>query len=505
MHAPLKNVCFALVAFFFFPHLIFAQAGEKDAYEILSLQMELGGHYREDPAIRALVDSARVYAAQKDYVMALIFLEEARDSEAAAASFQDTPSVDTLPPQNIAFPRPFSLSVMSGVDFNRQEFELGYDQSDSVLLDQVSKPYVGLLLNYQPRVLPFSLKNILRYDQENFDNELRLTGRWLGPAHSFESRFSYLFNRNFIYDNLSYNELNADFIYGYGSGSWSLRLQNTSRLKKYQAPDINTPDYFRNTLNGDLSWLGGDFFATRLYYALDYNESSQTRNNDFLNQYLGLNSRFKNGGFSVRLNPRIDRNRFTYLVGDSILDNQSQAARIEALLAWRLARWLEFRGGGEYRNKSYLKKTEQEPDYRLGNLNPELRLYFNNQFSLGTGVFWEKRSHTVSDGLDSIYVLQQNYTDKGLTLNVDYASLSGRVLSLSLRYSARRYRDINTDANFSLYADRNIWSGLLFLQWPLTDHFSLQAIAMYDNDKDLDSAFNDSRSSFYTLELKYEF
>ncbi len=505
MQAPLKRV-WLLLWIAFGPALpLWAQQDDKADYETLHLQLELQQNYQPGSDVRALLDSAETYAAQQDYVMALVFLEEARDSFRTSAAESRSPAPDTLPPQYLSASGPFRFSMLSGVDFNRQEFELGFDQSDSVLLDQVSKPYVGLAMKFEPFSRPFSIQNILRYDKENFDNELRLAGRWYGKVHTFESRLSYLFNRNFVYNNLGYNELNADFIYTFSNELWSGRLQNTSRLKAYQSPDANVPDYFRNTLNGYLSYYRGAGFSLQAYYALDYNESRNTRNNDFVNQYLGLSAHWKAGGVSLRINPQVEQNRFTYLVADSLLDNRSQTARLEATLSYRIFNPLEIRLNGSYRQKSYLKKTEQEPDYKLVNFNPEGRFYINNQFSLGAGGYWEKRRHTVSPGLDSAYVVQQDYSDRGLTLNVDYASAQGRVLSLSVRYSARRYQGGDSGANFSLYADRNIWSGLLFVQWPLFDHLSLQAVAMYDNDKDLDSAFNDSKSSFYTLELKYEF
>ncbi len=508
MQAPLTRVWLFFLMALCPACPVWAQQDERADYETLLLQLELQQNYRSAPDARALVDSAKARAGKKDYMMALVFLEEARDSFEALSPQKHPPAPGTLSPQypqSISPARPFRFSLLSGVDFNRQEFELGFDQSDSVLLDQVSKPYVGMSLKFEPLLQSFYIQNTLRYDKENFDNELRLAGRWYGSVHGFESRFSYLFNRNFIYTNLSYNELNSDIIYTFSSESWSGRLQNTSRLKAYQKPDANVPDYFRNTLNTYLSYFQGSAFNIQAYYSLDYNASRNTRNNDFVNQYLGLTAQWAISGLRLRLNPQVEQNRFTYLVADSLLDNRSQTARVEALISYRLFNALEIRANGSLRNKGYFKKTEQEPDYTLVNFNPEWRFYLNDRFSFGSGGFWEKRRHVVSPGLDSAYVLQQDYTDRGLTLNADYASPEGRVLSLSLRYSARRYKGDTGGANFSLYADRNIWSGLLFLQWPLVDHLTLQAVAMYDNDKDLDSVFNDTKSSFYTLELKYEF
>ncbi len=504
MQAPLARVWLLLwIALYAFCPL-WAQEEEKEDYETLLLQLELQQSLTPGADVVALLDSAKTYAGQKDYPMALIFLEEARDSFTSGSGESRPPvSLSRVPivnrPEN-----PFRFSLVSGVDFNRQEFELGFDQSDSILLDQVSKPYVGVVMKYTPGSPFFFLQNTLRYDKENIDNELRLTGRWQGEAHGLESRFSYLFNRNFIYTNLSYNELNSDLVYTYNKAYWYGRLQNTSRLKAYQHPDANVPDYFRNTLNANLSYFQNSAFTIQGYYTLDYNASRHTGNNDFVNQYLGLIARGTAGGMRLMFNPQVEQNRFTYLVADSLLNNRSQTAQADVSLSFRIFSSLEMRTTGRYRKKIYFKKTEQEPDYNLINFNPEWRLYINDRLSFGTGGFWEKRRHELTPELDSAYILQQDYTDRGVTLNADYASPDGKVLSLSLRYSARRYKG-GGGANFSLYADRNIWSGLLFLQWPLAEHLSLQAVAMYDTDKDLDSAFNDTKSSFYTLELKYEF
>ncbi|RMH65591.1 MAG: hypothetical protein D6677_02115 [Calditrichaeota bacterium] len=487
------------------PIWLTAQNNPADDYTMLRMELSVRLAYAPSAEVRALVDSAESYASKKDYDLAVIFLEEARDQlrDLLPIPKKNPVKADSNPLQ-ADLPRPYQLSVVSGIDFNRQEFELGYSQSDSVLTDQISKPYVGLEMTWASG--SFSLSDNVRYDQENLDNNLTVNLNKQMGAHRLNLRAAYLYNRNAVYPDLSFNELLSDVSWQFLNDTWQIRFQNLSRVKMYARPVATVPDYLRNTFSATLGYYPGAFSGINIYYTLDRNESKDTDNNDFFNQQGVLDWRRQLGEWGdIQLSPQGEWNQYAYLLGDSLLNNRATVGYLPARFTLRLGARFALQLSAGWRIKTYQYKTEQEPDYTLLNAEPELAWQWDSGASLGIGLVWEQRKHKVAPGLDSVYVIQQDYKDRGVLLSLDYSRPDGAMISATLKYSARRYPFAESAANFSLYANKNVWSALLFARWPVTKHFSVNAVAMYDNDKDLDSAFNDSKSSFYTFELKYDF
>ena len=70
---------------------------------------------------------------------------------------------------------PFELLFRSGVDFNRQEFEIDYAEDDSLLIDEVQKPYLGMEVKYlvtgHPEGNSIRLYGDVRSDKENLQGD----------------------------------------------------------------------------------------------------------------------------------------------------------------------------------------------------------------------------------------------------------------------------------------------------------------------------------------------
>lgn len=495
------NMKIFLQVFFYFavPFLLTAQDSTLKNYDQLRMLLKMQLTYTPDSDVHTLLDSADTYAKLQDFEMAMIFLQEARNQISQTGTPDSFP--ENIPP--VSSPYQFKISAISGVDFNRQEFELGYSQSDSVLVDQINKPYVGLQLGLTKN--GFSIENIVRYDQENLDNSLNLFLEKKLGNHRITARGGYILNNNYTYANLSFNEFLSDLTWRYDNKIWSISLQNLSRLKKYRQPDKTVPDFFRNTINGGLFYIPGAGSFVDVNYQYDVNNSLKTDNNEFTYHNGTVEWRQKWGyGFSTQIATEGTWNRYFYLVGDSLLNNRALTWKIPLQIAYNVTEAFALRLAAEGGIKKYRVKTEQEPDYLLWNSEPQV-LWHTAHTSLGIGLIWEKRKHFVYTGLDSVYIKQQDYMDRGLSLTFDYSLPRSVLLSLNVSFKARRYADVVELSDFALYADNNVWSGMLFLQWPLTKHFTFNAVALYDNDKDLDSSFNDSKSSFYTIELKYDF
>ena len=480
-------------------HCLVAQGADEN-YEMLRTEIELYAAYQPLPkGVYALIDSANHYARQGDYDFAMVFLEQAHDDLSATSTKKAPiePAV-TLPD--------FQYYVQSGVDFNRQEFELGFDQSDSTLLDQVNKPFIGLGVRLSGFDGAFLLDNQLRFDKEYLENQINLYNHWSGDTWDINGSSGYVFDRNFVTNALGYHEIFSRWALNFRGTSSNFALTEEARYKRYYEPTTEIPDYFRNVLSAYYSYNINYYHDFSLNYSLDYNNSFRTSNNDYLNHTAGLEygallfSRLKLL-FPVSAAAR----NFTYILSDSLLENNAVTVSTKPELMYRASDFISLGFTYQLDIKNYKIKTEQDPDYNYTRLDPQVRFTFADVFRIAIGYLDEQKKHVLQKDLEPIYIQEQNYRGHGVSVNMDYTRLSGLLLSLDINYTLRRYPDAILADNFSIYSNRNIISILAFAQWPINRHLSLSLIAAYDNDKDIDSEFNDSRSSYYTTDLKYEF
>ncbi len=496
----MKNAyCLLVFCSLLFARYIYAQ-GSDEKYDLLMTELQLYASYSTLPeSVSALIDSAARYAKNGDYDFALVYLEQAR-GDLPEKPIKKTPEINPQKPSHLSY------YFQSGVDFNRQEFELGFDQSDSTLLEQVNKPFVGFGFRLNGTDGSFLLEDHIRYDKENLDNDFSIRNHWQGRVWSLDGFNGYIYDNNFLTPSLGYHEVYSRWMLRYRSDNLDLTFGDDSRYKRYFEPSSDVPDYFRNTFASNLSYQFNSYHSLRLQYSFDYNQSIQTSNNDYADNRADVEY---DGVWFDRLKIRfpvdVEDKKFSYILNDSLLNNTALTFTVNPQLDYHVTDF--FTIGMAYRidKKNYRIKTEQDPDYTYAQFSPELKLNFTDEFQLGIGYVLENKQHVLQPGLEDIYISEQNYRAQGIIFSFDITKLSGLLLSFDASYTKRRYPDAVAADNFSIYANRNVLSLLTFAQWPIMEKLLLNIIVSYDNDKDLDSDFNDSRSSYYTLDLKYEF
>ncbi len=453
----------------------------------------------------ALIDSARQYADSEMYDLAVIFLEQFLDNHSL---FQKT-AYNSTSNMMTSFSG-YDLFVRTGVDYNRQEFEVGYFQADSVLIDQVQKPYIAISYSqplWSGNVQTTSMLIDARYDKENMTVRTKLESAVI--TNNFEGRFNlgFEFDKNALYPDLGYQEANTRQFF-----RWQLtnnivwRLDNSLRYKVYQAPSVSVPDFLRDQLNTGLTYWTKSLGSYTLNYNLDFNESMQVANNDYRMHTFDIvmgNSAPATVNYSVNLSYR--NNRFSYTVSDSVFRNNSQSVFADISFSLNFSPVFRLKALYRPKYKTYRIKTEQEPDYSYHELSSYLGFDLSNQFSLQTGYLFEKKMHREFAGSQSQYIKEQNYSGHGVAFGADYSTLTGMYISLSGSYVWRRYPDAIDVDIFRIYSNKNILSLLLMLQIPITDHIELNSFVSYDNDQDLDTDENNTRSSFFSAEIVYKF
>ncbi len=472
---------------------------DAESYNLLLSEAQTFQIYQSAPSsTAALLDSARSYAAQKEYLLATVFLEEYLQT---FHKIQPQRSV-----KENTFPKMVHLEVSSGIDFNRQEFELGYSSADSLLAEEISKPF--LAVNLEAGIWKqLNLQTNLRYDKENSTALTRLfVNQNTGYSHWYvDGMFS--FDRNQFYPEFSYSEWGSRQMASWESESFSkISLWNTFRYKKYKSPSETVPSFIKDEtqLQWQIAATGTDRY--HLNYHSDYNHSLNTRHNDYWDQSVSVGSPALNNLYtSLYIEAGYTNKRYTYIWDDSTINNRAQSLFIHSNAAYRLNRRLSWKLRYDGQTKRYAQKSEQDPDYWLHELNTELKAELFDGASLSAGYRLEYKKHIVTDGLEEGYVKDQNYVGNGLVFGCDYFKFNGTLLSLEASYTFRRYPTANGEAWGGIYNDKNILNLTFLAQIPLLSCINLNLFASYDNDKDLDSDYGNTRSSIFSAELLYTF
>ena len=481
----------------------YAQYGDEEEYLLLLDEIAI---LRANDLLpqeqHALLDSAYQYADKKMFDIAAIFLEELVQSQPV---FEKENSYFTPTIQ-----KKYELFIRTGVDYNRQEFEVGYFQTDSVFIEQVQKPYIAV--NYHQYLLNNALNSTFfsldfRYDKENIMALARLETGF--TTKYFESRI----NIGFVYDNntpfpdLSYKEGNTRQYFRWQLASGMIwMLDNTLRYKKYKAPSVSVPDFIRDRLSSSITFwdMGANSYSVR--YNLDFNESLQIVNNDYrMHTFDFAFGNINPALFNYTFYLGYRTNRFQYIVSDSVIKNNSQSIFADINIIVNIMSQVRLKALYRPKIKSYKLKTEQEPDYTYHELSTMLNFDLNPLITMETGFLYESKKHKEFSGSQAAYIKEQNYHGSGLALGLNYSSLKGYYISLNGSYIWRRYPDAIDLDLFRMYSNKNILSILLMVQMPISNHLEINAFISYDNDQDLDTDENNTRSSFFSAEFVYKF
>ena len=358
----------------------------------------------------------------------------------------------------------------------------------------------------------FVLDDQLRYDKENFQNEIYLKNDLELGSIKFNFNIGNILNRNFEYRQLGFSEFYSEFNLRSATNIsecyWNIK--NLSRLKRFEEPSTTIPDFFRNTTSVFTTY-GLDFYRSfQADYTFDYNESLHSTNNDFIDHDAGLAYK---GIISQQLRynlfARFRYSDFNYILNDELSDssfsNISRTFEINPEIKYSLSDAFDLNVNLQNHFKNYSIKSEQEPDYAFLQLNPFLNFNIDYLTTISIGYVYEKKVHKIFENLQEQYIKDQDYYSNGFNFGLDYSNISGFILSLNFEYLLRRYPNYSTTDDFNIYSNRNILNILLYSQIPVSERLVINVVGSYDNDKDIDTDFNDMVSSFYTLEFQYSF
>ena len=487
------------------PLFTIAQEEGNSEYRMLLDEVELFQQYSDKEVNSSLLDSAAYYAQQGQQEVAVVFLEELLDEYSSDSQYNYNPDWQAKPKK---FSR-LSLSLRAGIDYNNQEFETKTETvgDNELFVDQVNKPYTGLLITYLLAgnySKGLSANAMLRYDKENFNGYINLEQKFLGLRTNGLININYLFDNNKLYPDLTYREISSRQSFEWISGSrWRLKINNMLRYKTYQRPVETMPDFIRNTFDGYFTWQDADYKSVNFDMTNDYNESINFENNDYYEQTYNLRfDQWLGNNFINSLSLGLRRNKFNYILLDSIIHNLSKELRFAPLTGIYLSPLIKTNLEYNFIYKSYKEKTEQEPDYYYNYIDLKFIYSFKN-YQFTTGYRFEKKRYLTFNGSNDLYIKEQNFHSNGIIGGIDYQNIAGWYISASAMYSWRKYPYAPNDDEFSIYYNRNVLNLFLMGQIPITTKLNLSILVSYDNDKDKDYDINNMRSSYFTLEMQY--
>ena len=251
---------------------------DSNKFDVLRSQIDLFTSYVKLSKTQLnLLSEADSLGSTGEFEIGLIYLEEILEglnSTNDSGGLDNIESIQKQSYKNIEYTNDLSMSFITGIDFDRHEFEYGYETSDSTILEELNKPYAGfsfdyILYNSENNKLNFY--NSLRYDSENLRNNYQLNflhknlnlkyGGYINNSNS--SDYSSYWENNF---QVNFNENLSE--------KMSLVLRNVYNYKTYEKSELNYSDYYRN------------YFETNLNYQL-FNYDLNVKYSNEINEYLG--------------------------------------------------------------------------------------------------------------------------------------------------------------------------------------------------------------------------
>ncbi len=491
----------------FYPFVyLSAQITAKDDFEILRVEAGIYQKYQQPgPVNAALIDSADYYAELGAHEIAVVFLEQ--------FLAQINENSKTAQPVNVTLPaskKTYDLVFKTGIDYNYHEFEIGYLQNDSILVDEIQKPFVGLtyskyLLDKTNRYI--SIETDIRYDKANFTSSADLSVSINKNNLYLKANTGLVYDKNTLYTNLSYLEPHGrQALWWSAAKNWQVQVNNYFRFKNYENATVTTPDFIRDQF--DINLINNDFYNhyLKIAYEADLNESRDTQHNDYFEQRALLYGEFNPASF-IRNNVQTyyAYKTFAYVLSDSVFSNKSRILDLNLENIFRLSSGISWNLHYNIKYKKYNLKTEQEPDYHYHSIHSALNKRIGDNISLEGGYVFEYKKHDVFSEASAAYIEEQNFLGNGVSVGFDYYNRNAFFVTINSSYLWRRYPDAQNESALTIYSNRNIFNLFVMIQLPLIDKFSLNVFGAYDNDQDVDTDENNTRSSLFSAELQYRF
>ena len=477
-----------------------------------------------------LIKEAEAFANEGDYETGLLLLDSAsaiaKSSTSKAPSFAESSETQLLPVRNKPAGRwSWKPGVVTGVDFWRQEFELGFSGDASSFYESSWNPFFGLRMrgSYEgPSLRSFETYVLGKVSRDYYSGEATVRGLFgsLQRSHFlFDNRFEvtdyrkalslrYLENRTNLQAGV---ELARNFVFLSG---------NELRIRNYANQSVLYPNYFQNLTYGGFQYTSG--LSTRLtgQYGYGIRKHSRYPEDDFREHRIEASvyqSTAVNSSISFQ---SIWRDR-KYVHGnvDTSYQNSFQEEYFRADFRFGLSRNVSFDLQGDFTLRQHATASLYTPDFVDVRANPRFLLRLIGDLQLGLGYLFTLRVYkqdiirtttpvlTADAAASQQYLGYEDYFSHGASVSLELFRLGSFMLSLTDQFELRTYPNSPTNAidGFGLYTDRAINSILMFLSWQIVPQMDLSLMVNFDDDRGRKVQNSDARNSLFSLDLGYSF
>jgi len=478
-----------------------------------------------------LIKEAQNFAKEGDYETGLLLLDSASDlakSSSSQAAILPEGSENSIRPMagEPAGRWSWKPGIVTGMDFWRQEFDLGFSGEASTYFESSWNPFVGLRLrgNYEGASLSsFETYLLGKVSRDYYSGEASVRGLFgsLQRGHFlFDNRFEatdyrnglslkYLENRTTLQAGV---ELARNFVFLAG---------NEFQIRNYAEQSELYPNYFQNLIYGGLQYTSG--LATRLaaQYNFGFRRHSHYLEDDFREHRIEASVYQTTAINSSIFFQNIWRDR-KYVHGDvdSSYQNSYQEEYFRADFRFGLSHWASFDLQGDFTLRQHPNASLYTPDFVDVRANPRFLFRLIGDLQLGLGYLFTLRVYkqdiirttpapvpTANAAASQQYLGYEDYFSHGASLSLELFRLGSFMMSLTDQFELRTYPNSPTnDINgFGLYTDRAINSILMFLSWQILPQMDFGLMINYDDDRGRKVENSDTRNSLFSLDLGYSF
>ncbi len=469
-----------------------------------------------------LKKEAETFAENQDFNLALIWMETIWDllepTRSSNLASPDDLNLDAVIDEVLLSPPAkfrWSRELSTGIDVWRQEFQFTFFEGDSTFLDGSGNPYSGVRTTFE--YTPNSRRSIqaltnFKYSRDylagdleiRFRNPLgqssmwRLENRFEGSSFYRDFDVKYLQNRSTLAFDLR------------RLGPFSLDLKEEFLLRNYADSNNSYPNYHGNMINGIVklhtnpgSYLGvGYRNIVRLHPDFGVNDYIENRFEFSWYQTFGkeLSFNFEND---------LQFRDYTDAPTDTIFqDFVEDYFRGQVKIPFTSSLGAEIESSITYRDYGILSVSF--PDHLLWEIEPRLYVKIGSLLQIAAGGYYSalnnQNREPATSATDATSILFEDYYMYGPTLLLDFFQINGIIFNVQQSFLWQRYPNSRrSNTNLALYADRQIYSILLFLTWNISPRWRLTVLANMDDDHSRHQESSDSNNTLIGLELNYSF
>jgi hypothetical protein len=487
---------------------------------LLQIESTLLTNPDADSLVIQLYQDAKQFAEDGNWTDANIILEtifEILDISDGSSLLNQTNREDQTPflglinPIKSANTHISRFEIESGVDYSQQEFELSFIENDSVLVEQLQSPYIGLSY-YQ--TLAWNQNEVFinpRFRTDNNYLNFQLYGSF--ERRRKENLIRLELDNGFFHPNLTgetnFFDHRIQLLVG-RPGATKHRWYLTSRFRyKWYLDESGNLNGSTNitSFSGSLFWEPEISSHSRLRFNYTPTVYSERSRYGYNQHQLTAGYRFLRGYTQyLYFNITATTNHFHNDTGSEIYKNQYFAITPELTgeihVGGKISLNTEI--GGEVRRHEHSDAVM--PDYNNFSLSVLPKYNWDEFKSLGFGGFVETQSHLSDLAEEAEFIAEADYFSKGVIASVEWMGANGLMINLRYTLSWRDYPNAGDKSIFeTFYTNRRV-NSLFVMGWvPLGKQLVLQCFANYDNDQDRSELRNDSRNTLLNIGFQYRF